>query len=197
MFSDVDLSKFIWEKIRPLDPLPRTYTQRYSNAQALIGMRGLAKLDEYNARAREHALRYTSGLSDCRSIQTPRVLPDVEHVYYQYCIYTSDPRRVSRRAIRRGVDLETMHVDVCSALPLFKAFAAACPEVEATEAALQLPVYSRLRSSDVDRVSHILREVTRDLAPFVEIKPALSTRSAVAGSQDYNNDSGEYRYHSL
>jgi dTDP-4-amino-4,6-dideoxygalactose transaminase len=181
VFGDVDLSKYVWEKIRPLDSFPRTYTQRYSNAQAVIGIRGLAKLDEYNARSREHALRYAGGLSDCRSIQTPRILPDVEHVYYQYCVYTSDPRRTSRRAIRQGVDFETMHVDVCSGLPLFKAFGAACPGAEATKAVLQLPVYSRLRSSDVDRVLHVVREVTCDLAPFVENEPEVSRRTVAAG----------------
>jgi dTDP-4-amino-4,6-dideoxygalactose transaminase len=183
MFSDVDLSKFLWEKIRPLDTLPPTYTQRYSNAQAVIGIRGLAKLDEYNARSRDHALRYSRSLSDCRSIQTPRVLPSAEHVYYQYCIYTSDPQRTSCRAIRRGVDLETMHVDVCSGLPLFKAFADACPGAEATASALQLPVYSRLRSSDVEQVSQVMRTVTYDLAPLGERKPALSTRSVAAGKE--------------
>jgi len=180
VLGDVDLSKYIWEKIRPLDPFPRTYKQRYSNAQAVIGIRGLAKLDEYNARSREHAFRYSNGLRDCGSIRTPHVLSDVDHVYYQYCIYASEPRRASRRAIRRGVDLETMHVDVCSALPLFEDFASACPGAEATRVALQLPVYSRLRSSDIDRVLHVMREVTSDLAPFLQREPAVSRRNVVA-----------------
>lgn len=183
VFGHYDLSKYIWEKIRPLDPFPRAYRQRYSNAQAIIGLRGLAKLDEFNARSRQHALRYTRGLADCRTIRTPRVLPDVEHVYYQYCIYASEPARASRRAIRRGVDFETTHVDVCSALPLFEAFAARCPGAEATESALQLPVYSRLRSSDVDRVLRVVREATSDLEPFDEasLAHAMPTGAAVAG----------------
>ena len=197
MFSDVDLSTFTWEKIRPLDSLPGTYTQRYSNAQAVIGIRGLAKLDEFNARSREHALRYASGLSDCLAIQMPRILPDVEHVYYQYCIYTSDPGRTRRRAMRRGVDLETMHVDVCSGLPLFRASAAACPGAEATKEAIQLPVYSRLRPSDIDRVSRVIRQVTCDLAPFVERKSTVATRSVVTGSKGYDNNSAQYTCHSL
>lgn len=171
-FGHYDLSKFIWEKIRPLAPFPRTYHQRYSNAQAIIGMRGLAKLDEYNERSREHAARYTRGLADCRTIWTPRVMPDVEHVYYQYCIYASDPARMSRQAIRRGVDFETTHVDVCSQLSLFEEFAARCPAAEATESALQLPVYSRLRQSDVERVLRVVRKVTCGLAPLGESKIA-------------------------
>ena len=181
--GNFDLSKWLWEKVRPLDTFPRTYEQRYSNAQAVVGIRGLSMLDEYNARSREHGLRYTCGLTDCRSIRTPQVRSGVDHVYYQYCIYTSDPGSTSRRAIRRGVDLETMHVDVCSRLPMFKTFAARCPGAEATSAALQLPAYSRLRPSDVDRVLHVMRKVTFDLDPFVENTLTVS-RAAGAGNNE-------------
>ena len=169
LFGHYDLSKYIWEKIRPLDPFPRSYRKRYSNAQALLGIRGLAKLDEFNACAREHATHYTQGLYDCAAIQTPQVPRDIDHVFYQYCIYISDSARASRRAIRRGVDFETTHVDVCSSLPLFREFAASCPGAELTEAALQLPVYSRLRRSDVERVLRVVRDVTGDLAPLGRI----------------------------
>ena len=185
LFGNYDFSQYLWEKIRPLDPFPRNYRQRYSNAQAIVGLRGLAKLDEHNARTRDHALRYTRGLSDCRAVQTPRVLPDVDHVYYQYCVYVSDPARASRRAIRRGVDFETTHVDVCSALPLFKEFAAQCRGAETTEQALQLPVYSRLRPSDVERVLRVVREVTSDLASLDELSrgPATASNAVVVGSE--------------
>jgi perosamine synthetase len=185
LFGSFDSSKYLWEKIRPLDVFPRNYRQRYSNVQALLGIRGLTKLAEHNARSRDHALCYTRGLSDCRAVQTPRVLPDVEHVYYQYCVYVSDPARASRRAIRRGVDFETTHVDVCSSLPLFKEFAAQCRGAETTERALQLPVYSRLRGSDVERVLRVVREVTSDLASLDDLSraPATASNAVVVGSE--------------
>jgi len=162
-----DLSKHMWEKIRPLDQFPRTYNQRYSNVQALLGLRGLANLDSHNERCREHAAHYTRGLIDCRKIQPPWVPADIEHVYYQYSVYTSDPVLLSRTAIRRGVDIETTHVDVCSKLELFKEFYADCPGAEATEKALQLPVYSRLRLSDIDRVLRVVHEASGSLVPIV------------------------------
>ena len=162
--TDHDFSKYFWERIRPLDRFPTSYRRRYSNAQAILGLRALEKLDEFNQRSQAHAQIYTRGLADCLSIETPRIIPDVEHVFYQYCIYVSDPTRAKRRAIRGGVDFETTHVDVCSSLPLFKEFAADCPEAEKAAEALQLPVYSRLRTSDVERVLKTLLEVTSDLA---------------------------------
>jgi dTDP-4-amino-4,6-dideoxygalactose transaminase len=174
LMGDYDFSKYFWERIRPLDRFPRAYRQRYSNAQAIIGLRALGKLDEFNERTRAHAGLYTRGLADCRSIETPRVSPEAQHVFYQYCIYVSDPDRAKRRAIRRAVDFETTHVDVCSSLPLFKEFEANCPGAEQTAAALQLPVYSRLRTSDVERVLRVVREVASDLDPL-ESKSAAPT----------------------
>jgi dTDP-4-amino-4,6-dideoxygalactose transaminase len=185
MFGHYDLSKYIWERIRPLEPFPRFYHRRFSNAQAVVGLLGLSKLDEFNVRTRMHAARYTEGLSDCRALQTPCALPGVEHIYYQYCVYTSDPHRASRRAIRRGVDFETTHVDVCPRLELFKEYLAPCPGAEATEQAIQLPVYSRLRISDVERVLKVVRRVTCDLAPLKELSsaaPDISQKRTVSGA---------------
>jgi dTDP-4-amino-4,6-dideoxygalactose transaminase len=175
-FGHYDLSKYIWEKIRPLNPLPRAYRQRYSNAQAILGIRALAKLDEFNSRSRAHAALYAKGLADCRSVQTAAADDDCENVYYQYCLYISDAVRASRRAIRRGVDFETTHTDVCSSLPLFKESGVLCPGAELTASALQLPVYSRLRDSDVERVLRVVREVTHDLPPIAEADREFHSR---------------------
>ena len=176
LFGHYDFSKYIWEKIRPLELYPRTYHQKYSNVQALLGLRGLADLDRHNERCREHAAQYARGLIDCRNIQRPWVPADIEHAYYQYSVYTSEPALLSRRAIRRGVDIETTHVDVCSKLDLFREFHADCPGAEATEKALQLPVYSRLRFSDIDRVLRVVHEEGKDL-------PSVESEQSVLGTQ--------------
>ena len=134
----------------------------------ILGLRALEGLDEFNRRSRAYAGIYTSGLAGWRAIATPQVMSGAEDVFYQYCIYVSNPGRARRRAIRRGVDLETTHVDVCSSLSLFREFAANCPEAEKTAAALQLPVYSRRRPADVERVRRTLLEVTFDLAALAD-----------------------------
>ena len=173
--GDADLSKYFWERIRPLKKFPRAYRQRFSNVQAILGIRGLNKLDEFNERSQNHADIYTSGLANCAAVETPCVIDDAEHVYYQYCIYVSDPKLAKRRAIRRRIDFETTHVDVCSGLPLFKEFSTNCPGAEKTAAALQLPVYARLRTSDVERVLSVVKKVAADLAPL---------KTQVPGSKD-------------
>jgi hypothetical protein len=170
LITNHDFSKHFWEAIRPLDRFPNSYGRRYSNIQAILGLRALTKLNEFNQRSRSNAECYSRGLLNCRAIETPRLIPNAEHVYYQYCIYVSDPSRAKRRAIRRGIDFETSHVDVCSTLPLFKKFAADCPDATKTAEALQLPVYSRLRTSDVARVLKTVVEVTSDFAALQELE---------------------------
>lgn len=175
LFGHYDLSRFVWEKIRPLAPFPASYRRRYTNAQAMLGLRALARLDDANARTRAHAERCTRQLADCRQVCPPAVIAGAEHVYYQYSIYVSDPERTARRMIRRGVDCETTHVDLCAELPLFAEFAADCPGARQTARALQLPVYARLRDQDVERILRVLREATADLPELDgELAPASS-----------------------
>src|SRR5215475_2394856 len=50
-----DLSYLLWEKIRPLSPLPSSYRRRFTNAQAIVGLKGLEKLEEFNTRSRKNA----------------------------------------------------------------------------------------------------------------------------------------------
>jgi len=163
-----DPSRFLWEKIRPLAPLPGSYRRRFSNAQAILGLKGLGALEDMNAACRANAKRLTEGLSSMPSILTPVNVPDAVPVYYQYCIRASDPAALSRRAIRKGIDIEIMHVDICNTLPLFAESACACPAAESTKNTLQLPVYSRLLPDDVERVLRTVREASHDLPPLFD-----------------------------
>src|SRR5207249_1664364 len=109
-----DLSRYLWESIRPLEPLPESYRRRFSNAQAIVALKGLENLDDFNAKSRANADRLTKGLAGVQSIITPHILPGAVSTFYQYCIHASDPARLSRLAIRKGIDIEIMHVDICS-----------------------------------------------------------------------------------
>ena len=172
-FGHRDLTQYVWEKIRPLEPRPPSYHRRYANAQAAVGLKALAALDEHNARSQAHARLLSEGLKDARSITPPVVLPEVSSVYYQYCVRASEPVTLSRRALRQGVDMEMMHVDVCNRLALFAPYASSCPVAESMEGALQLPVYSGLRPGNVERILQVIKEVSHDLPPLGEPAPAV------------------------
>src|SRR5262249_25029116 len=141
-FGDYDLSRYLWEKIRPLDPLPDSYRKRYTNAQAILGLKMLDKIDAFNALNRAHAAELTAALRDVDGIEPPATPPDTESVYYQYCIRAAHPDALKHHAIRSGVDVEIMHVDICNVLDVFASFKTNCPAAEGTAHTLQLPVYA-------------------------------------------------------
>ena len=98
------------------DPLPDSYTERFPNVQAAIGLAALDRLDEWTADTRRHARAMDEALRDLPGITVPQVPPKRTHVYYQYCVYGPQRDELVVRCVRRGVDIETLHVDVCSDL---------------------------------------------------------------------------------
>jgi len=115
---------------------------------------------KFNALNRAHAKKLTAGLAQIDAIQPPAAPPETESVYYQYCIRAADPATLKLRAIRAGVDVETMHVDICNVLNHFDPFKTKCPVAEATEHTLQLPVYASLTEKDLDRIIRVIRAAT-------------------------------------
>ena len=159
---DANPDVFLWEKIRSLDPLPDAYTERFPNVQAAIGLEALKRVDDWTARARAHADYVNRALGNLPGVQVPYVPPDRTHVYYQYCVY--GPDRVDRdelvvRCVRRGIDIETLHVDVPPDMKLFAGAAAEAAGARRASQAIQLPVYASLRDDQVARVAHVVRDV--------------------------------------
>ena len=99
-------------------------------------------------------------------MQTPVVPGDRRHVYYQYCVYTPSRDEIVKRCIRRGIDLETLHVDVCSSLPLFRRSAA--PNAERTAQLIQAPIHSSLTDAEVERVGRTIRDAVLQITREVE-----------------------------
>ena len=149
---------YLWEKIRSLDPLPDSYRRRYANVQAAIGLEALRHLDHWTAETVAHAHTLDRSLADS-AIDTPGVPADRSHVFYQYAIYAAHRDEVVRRCLRRGVDVETLHVDVCTRLSLFGDHHTAAPGADKAATAIQLPVYSSLSTDGVRRVASVVRQV--------------------------------------
>jgi len=150
---------YLWEKIRPLDPLPDDYRARYSNVQAVMGLEALKLFDRWTATTQANAARITAALSGVPGVRLPIAPSDRTHVFYQYCAYVNGRDAIVLDCLRQGVDLETLHVDVCTKLDLFAAFAAATPGAEETEQALQIPVYESLTAGELERVASVVRRV--------------------------------------
>jgi dTDP-4-amino-4,6-dideoxygalactose transaminase len=148
---------YLWEAIRPLDPLPPDYRRRYSNVQAAIGLEALRHLAGWTAATRRNAELLAQTMTGIPGVQLPGCPADRTHVFYQYALRVSDRDRVVRSCIRRGLDIETLHVDVCTRLPLFQPFWAPALEADYAAEAVQLPVYSSLSEDQVRWVSRIVK----------------------------------------
>jgi dTDP-4-amino-4,6-dideoxygalactose transaminase len=148
---------YLWEKIRPLDPMPASYRTRYANVQAAIGLEGLQHLDAWTCRTVSHANAMTAALAWAR-VETPTVPTDRTHVYYQYAVYAQARDEVVKQCIRRGIDVETLHVDVCTRLPLFGGSHRPAPGAERAAEAIQVPVHAALSDDDIARIARTLRD---------------------------------------
>ena len=159
---DANPDVFLWEKIRSLRPLPEQYTERFPNVQAAIGIEALKHLDGWTAQVQANA-RYMDGvLGQLPGIQVPSVPPDRTHVYYQYCVYGPDgPRRddLVVRCVRRGIDIETLHVDVPPDMELFAGATAEADGARRAAQAMQIPIYSGLARDQIERVGTTVRDV--------------------------------------
>ncbi len=162
---------YLWEDVRPLWPLPDGYAERYSNVQAAIGLRGLELLEGWTARTRAHAHFMSSSLSPLRGVRLPPDPDDRVHVYYQYCVYPPDRDGAVKGCLRRGLDVEYHHMDVCPDLPLFAASAADVPGARRTKEALQLPIHPGLSAAELDVVSRRFRRAVSTL-PLADAAPA-------------------------
>ncbi len=159
---DANPDVFLWEKIRSLQPLPEQYAERFPNVQAAIGLEALQHLDAWTAQAQANAQLVTRTLDGVPGIQAPYVPPDRTHVFYQYCVY--GPESAKRddlvvRCVRRGIDIETLHVDVPPDMELFGTVRAEADGARRAAQAMQVPVYAGLTPEQIQRVAATVRDV--------------------------------------
>jgi perosamine synthetase len=157
-----NLDMYFWEAIRSLDPLPPDYHQRYSNVQAALGLEGLRHVDEWTNRTVAHAARITASLRGVPGVRVPLVPPDRTHAFYQYCAYVPSRDALVGQCLNRGVDLETLHVDVCPDLDAFNAPGHAAPQgARQASETIQIPVYESLTDAEVARVGEVVAEAAQ------------------------------------
>src|SRR5207244_10430240 len=120
------------------------------------------KLDESTDQTRSHARTMDQALADLPGIAVPKAPADRTHVYYQYCVYGPQRDELVVRCVRRGIDIETLHVDVCSDLDLFAGATVEPPDAPGAHraaGAMQVPVYSTLTDEQIARVARVVRGV--------------------------------------
>ena len=155
---DANPDVFFWEKIRSLHPLPDQYTERFPNVQAAIGLAALKHLDEWTAQAQANAAvrepRRSAGLPGHPAAAARRRTARTSTTSTA-CIGPEGPQRdeLVVRCVRRGIDIETLHVDVPPDMELFGTVTAEADGARRAAQAMQIPVYSGLRRDQIERVA--------------------------------------------
>lgn len=136
------------------------FNSRLDELQAVILRVKLKHIDEYNAKRRHIAQRYTAALSQIEDVTPPHEIAEVKHVYHQYTLL-SQRRDLIMEALKKAdissaiyypIPLHQQEIfshdyrDI--ALPVAERIARQC---------LSLPIYPELKESDVDRIVEIIR----------------------------------------
>lgn len=81
----------------------RGHNSRLDPLQAAFLRVKLRCLQRWNARRREVATAYATGLGECRACRLPTVENDVSHVWHQYVVRHPERDRVREALARRGI----------------------------------------------------------------------------------------------
>jgi len=112
-------TSYLWESIARSIRCRTGTARRYRTCRPRSASKASITTSTADGRSRAHAARLDRALATIPGLSVPARPGDREHVFYQYCFYAPDRDEFVGQAIRRRLDVETMHMDVCADLPLF------------------------------------------------------------------------------
>ena len=139
------------------------FNSRLDELQAGILLVKLKKVDEYNRKRREKALRYDSLLSGI--VTCPSEKENVYHVYNQYTILCKNRNEVQQRLKDNGISSVVYYplpLHLQDAMSFLGYREGAFPIAEkASGEVLSLPIYAELEESDIERIAGVITKVAR------------------------------------
>jgi perosamine synthetase len=141
------------------------FNYRLTDMQAALGRSQLRKLKMWSKKRRELADIYNEYLRNISSVQSLKVLPEIEHAYHLYVIKTETAELRAHlfkemRDRRIGV---TVHYQPVHLHPYYREHLGTCPGMcpvaeDASLRILSLPIYPTMNKNDVKDVVSILTQ---------------------------------------
>lgn len=133
---------------------PANYEQRFSNAQAALGMRQLRRLEANVAHRRAVAIAYSERLSKL-GFDVPRPPTKAEPAFVRYPVWVKDPEMTKRAATRHATlgtwfssVLEEAISPTCGDYTM-----GSCPRAEeAARHLINLPTNPRVNEQDIEKI---------------------------------------------
>lgn len=158
-FNCDTLDRQPYEPVKLYDNFPESFYTKFTNLQAMVGIRQLSHLDEKINRIIRNAEIYNKELASIKDIITPFVAPKTKHVYLYYRIRVKQPKRLKNKLLKYGIDTKLDDIAVCPELNIFLESDTnyqAAREISKTS--LDLPCYSGLREEDIYKIVSKLKK---------------------------------------
>lgn len=163
---------------------------RLSEVQSAVGRLALAKLPQWIATRRRHALKLTEHFSQIRGLRVPAVPVHMSHSYYKYYVYVSpqelapdwDRNRIMEMISASGVPCMT---GICSEVYLETAFPRewrsskrSAVARELGETSLMFLVHPTLTEANIDHTLEVTKRVMSQATRARSMAAAAGARSA-------------------
>jgi len=139
------------------------FNSRLDELQAGILLVKLKRVDEYNRKRREKALRYNSLLSGV--VTCPSEKEGVYHVYNQYTILCRNRDEVQQRLKDNGISSVVYYprpLHLQDAMNFLDYRQGTFPVAEkASREVLSLPMYAELEESDIEKIAGVIKRVAQ------------------------------------
>jgi dTDP-4-amino-4,6-dideoxygalactose transaminase len=137
------------------------FNSRLDELQAGILLVKLKRVDEYNRKRREKALRYNNLLAGI--VTCPSEKEHVSHVYNQYTILCKDRNEVQQKLKDNGISSVVYYprpLHLQDAMSYLGYREGAFPIAEkASREVLSLPMYAELEESDIEKIAGVIKKV--------------------------------------
>ncbi|MGE5197414.1 MAG: DegT/DnrJ/EryC1/StrS family aminotransferase [Deltaproteobacteria bacterium] len=133
---------------------PGQRTVKYTNIQALMGIKQLKSIDAENEMRRRNAALLRDRLNS--NIEILRDGDDIRPTYYFFVVMTHNVSSISKKLLRKGIDTGKHIMRDCS--QIYRKDLRCTSVQEAIETSLQIPNYPRLTGADMEYISGILMQ---------------------------------------
>jgi dTDP-4-amino-4,6-dideoxygalactose transaminase len=143
------------------------YNYRMTDIAAAIGLCQLAKLEDFNNKRIANARFLTEKLSGIKGLVTPRVRPNLKHVFHQYTVRITGDFAISREELRKrlldgGIGTEIYYPRPIHRQPFYErlGYKDHLPNSEKAAAeVLSLPVHPSLTKEDLENVVRAIQDI--------------------------------------